>query len=54
MVTLVSAGISMVLGLVFALWIDRRTGAVAYLIQLIGLLPWVISMMVGTVLGAGF
>lgn len=40
----------MVLGLVFALWIDRRTGAVAYLIQLIGLLPWVISMMVGTVL----
>ncbi|MFR6149653.1 MAG: carbohydrate ABC transporter permease [Ruthenibacterium lactatiformans] len=50
LVTLVSAGISMVLGLVFALWIDRRTGAVAYLIQLIGLLPWVISMMVGTVL----
>ena len=40
----------MVLGLVFALWIDQRTGAVAYLIQLIGLLPWVISMMVGTVL----
>lgn len=40
----------MVLGLVFALWIDRRTGIVAYLIQLIGLLPWVISMMVGTVL----
>ena len=50
LVTLVSAGISMVLGLVFALWIDQRTGAVAYLIQLIGLLPWVISMMVGTVL----
>ena len=50
LVTLVSAGISMVLGLVFALWIDRRTGAVAYLIQLLGLLPWVISMMVGTVL----
>lgn len=49
-VTLASAGISMLLGLVFALWIDQRTGAVAYLIQLIGLLPWVISMMVGTVL----
>lgn len=49
-VTLFSAGISMILGLVLALWIDRRSGAVAYLIQLIGLLPWVISMMVGTVL----
>ena len=50
LITLVSTGISMLLGLVFALWIDRRTGIVAYLIQLIGLLPWVISMMVGTVL----
>ncbi len=31
--------------------VDRPAyGAVAYLIQLIGLLPWVISMMVGTVL----
>lgn len=49
-ITLASTGISMILGLVFALWIDRRTGMVAYLIQLIGLLPWVISMMVGTVL----
>ncbi len=50
LVTVVSAGISMLLGLIFALWIDQRTGTVAYLIQLIGLLPWVISMMVGTVL----
>ncbi len=50
LVTVASAGISMALGLIFALWIDRRTGMVAYLIQLIGLLPWVISMMVGTVL----
>lgn len=50
LITAASAGISMVLGLIFALWIDRRTGMVAYLIQLIGLLPWVISMMVGTVL----
>lgn len=49
-ITIAAAGISMVLGLVFALWIDGRTGIVAYLIQLVGLLPWVISMMVGTVL----
>jgi len=49
-ITVAAAGISMVLGLVFALWIDGRTGIIAYLIQMVGLLPWVISMMVGTVL----
>ncbi len=50
LVTLCSTGISMVLGLILALWIDKRSGLMAFSIELIGLLPWVISMMVGTML----
>lgn len=49
-VTLCSTGISMILGLALALWIDKRSGLMAFGIQLVGLLPWVISMMVGTML----
>lgn len=50
LVTVASTGISMLLGLVLALWIDKRQGMIAFGIQMVGLLPWVISMMVGTML----
>lgn len=50
LITLLATVISMVLGLALALWIDRKTGIVAYLIEMIGLLPWVISIMVGALL----
>jgi ABC-type sugar transport system permease subunit len=49
-ITLSAAAISLIVGLVFALWIDRRTGFLAYIIQLCGLLPWVISIVVGALL----
>lgn len=50
LVTLCSTGISLILGLVLALWIDKRNGLMAFGIELVGLLPWVISMMVGAML----
>lgn len=50
LVTVCSTGISMLLGLVLALWIDKRKGMMAFSIELVGLLPWVISMMVGAML----
>lgn len=49
-VTLAATAISVLLGLVLALWIDRRSGLFAYFIELIGLLPWVISMVVAGLL----
>jgi ABC-type sugar transport system permease subunit len=48
--TIASTGISIVIGLVLALWIDKRTGYFAYFIELIGLIPWVISMVVAGLL----
>lgn len=42
--------ISLVLGTLLALWADRKRGVVAYLIELIGLTPWVISMVVAALL----
>ncbi len=50
LVTICSTGISMLLGLILALWIDKRSGFMAFSIELVGLLPWVISMMVGAML----
>lgn len=50
LVTVLSTGISLILGLILALWIDKRSGLMAFSIELVGLLPWVISMMVGTML----
>lgn len=49
-ITIAAAAISLVAGLVFALWIDRRAGVLAYTIEMVGLLPWVISMVVGALL----
>jgi len=37
-------------GLLIALWINSRTGFIAYVIQISVLIPWVISMVVGTLL----
>ena len=44
--TLLSVGI----GLLLALWVDREHGLFAYLIEMFGLIPWVISMMVAALL----
>ena len=49
-VTIASTVISMLLGLILALWIEKREGMTAFAIELVGLLPWVISMMVGSML----
>lgn len=49
-VTFAATAISIVVGLLLALWIDKRTGLFAYWIQLIGLIPWVISMVVAGLL----
>ncbi|QQO08703.1 carbohydrate ABC transporter permease [Breznakiella homolactica] len=49
-ITILAAGVSLILGLALALWIDRHTGPFAYVIEMIGLVPWVISMVVGALL----
>ena len=50
MITIVSTALSVIIGLVLALWIDRKEGLFAYLIEMFGLIPWVISMMVAALL----
>lgn len=42
--------ISLVLGTLLAIWVDKRKGLFAYMIELIGLIPWVISMVVAALL----
>ena len=49
-VTVASTAISIVGGLMMALWIDRRGGFFSYLIEMVGLIPWVISMVVAGLL----
>ena len=49
-ITVSAAFISLACGLVLALWIDRRTGPFAWAIEMIGLIPWVLSMVVGAML----
>lgn len=49
-ITMISTVLSVVLGLVMALWIDRKKGIFAYLIEMLGLVPWVISMVVAGLL----
>jgi ABC-type sugar transport system permease subunit len=49
-VSLAGLAISMVLGVLLALWVERRTGGFAYAIQIVGLIPWVTSMVVGGLL----
>lgn len=50
MITIVSTALSVFIGLVLALWIDRKEGFFAYLIEMFGLIPWVISMVVAALL----
>lgn len=49
-VTFASTAIAMFFGLLLALWIDRRGGLFAYSIEMVGLIPWVISMVVAGLL----
>lgn len=42
--------ISLVCGTLLALWADRQNGPFAYMIQMVGLIPWVTSMVVGALL----
>lgn len=49
-VTIVSTLLSVGIGLVIALWVDRTKGLLAYLIEMFGLIPWVISMMAAALL----
>ena len=48
--SIVSMAISMVLGLLLALWVNARKGIYAYIIQIVGLVPWVTSMVVTSLL----
>lgn len=49
-VTIISTLLSVGIGLVIALWVDRTKGLLAYLIEMFGLIPWVISMMAAALL----
>jgi len=49
-ITVSAAFISLICGLILALWIDRHTGSFAWTIEMIGLVPWVLSMVVGALL----
>lgn len=48
--TIISTALSVLIGLALALWIDRKKGLFAYLIEMLGLIPWVISMVVAGLL----
>ncbi len=49
-ITFAGVVISLVLGSLLAIWVDKKRGMFAYLIELIGLIPWVISMVVAALL----
>jgi ABC-type sugar transport system permease subunit len=49
-ISAVSLVIALVLAVLFALWINKYSGIVAYAIQLLVLIPWVTSQVVGTLL----
>lgn len=49
-VSFISLAIALVLGVLFALWINKYSGVIAYAIQLLVLIPWVTSQVVGTLL----
>lgn len=49
-VTFSATGISVIVGMLLALWIDKKHGMFAYSIEMVGLIPWVISMVVASLL----
>jgi ABC-type sugar transport system permease subunit len=48
--SLASAVATMVAGFVLAYWVNSRSGGFAYALQIVGLVPWVLSMVVGALL----
>ncbi len=48
--SLVSVSITMVIGFLLAYWVNSRSGGFAYAIQIVGLVPWVLSMVVASLL----
>jgi ABC-type sugar transport system permease subunit len=49
-ISIVGLIISMGLGTILALWVDKKNGKFAYALQIVGLVPWVTSMVVGGLL----
>ena len=49
-VSFLSLILSMVLGSLLAIWIDSRKRLIPYMLQMIGLIPWVTSMVVAALL----
>ncbi len=49
-ISLSAMALSLTIGTMMAVWLDRRGGVLGYAIQLVGLIPWVISMMVAAML----
>jgi len=49
-VSMISLLISLAVGVLMALWIHKRKGIYAYIIQLVILIPWVTSQVVGSML----
>jgi len=50
LISLSAVTISMFFGTLLALWVDKRNGVLAYIIELVGLIPWAISMVVASML----
>lgn len=49
-ISFVGLAICMGLGTLLALWVDKKDGHFAYALQIVGLVPWVTSMVVGGLL----
>ena len=49
-ISIAAVALSMGLGTLMAVWIDKNDGFLAYIIQLVGLIPWAISMVVAGLL----
>ena len=50
LISLSAVTISMFFGTLLALWVDKRNGVLSYIIELVGLIPWAISMVVAGML----
>lgn len=50
LLSVVAGAITIFFGFWIAYWADKRPGRYGYIIQLVGLIPWVISMVVGALL----
>jgi ABC-type sugar transport system permease subunit len=49
-ISLVGVVVSLVIGTMLAVWVDKKQGLFGYIIQLTGLVPWVTSMVVAALL----